>query len=99
MAKRLTLKEISEATGVPVMWLSQQIKDGKIDIGEIKTKADGSLSMTYDLAKIYRTYGVCLRGYRPPSSDNMIRFLEIALSIGKAVVDVLEKEYKRELEK
>lgn len=88
MTKRLTLKEISEAAGVPAAWISQQIKDGKIDIGEIKTKTDGSLSMTYDLAKIYRTYGVCLRGYRPPSSDNMIRLLEIVLSIGKAAVDV-----------
>lgn len=96
MGKKLTLKEVSEAVGKPVMWLSQQIKDGKVDLGEPNLTSDGKLSMDFDLKKIYQTYGVCLKGYRPPSSDNIARLLEIALSVGRAVVNVLENEYQRE---
>lgn len=98
MAKNPTIKEVAEAAGLAPMALSQKIKDGKVDLGEVNRTSDGKLSVIFDLAKVYHTYGVCLRGYRPPSSDNIARLLEIALSVGRAVVNVLENEYQREME-
>ena len=92
-SNKITPEDVAAAVGTTAMAIRVQMQRGLIDIGSVVKSPGGRYSYLIRADKVYRQYGVCLKGYSPDTNIESYNIDELADKITKGLIKALAARY------
>ena len=91
-SNRITPEDVAVAVGTTAMAIRVQMQKGLIDIGSVVKTPSGRYDYQIQADKVYRQYGVCLKGFTPAEAKG-VDVDELADKIVQGLIKALVAQY------